>query len=460
MKTYARSIRRIWDGEDVAVAKRQRIEQKKPPVMNNSTAAPTPGTSDENMQRAIRETSVAVSSSPSRKNSAIFSGSDAHTDETVDTATPPSSPPPVPQVTPPANITRKPTFNFLKRKRDATNGTREESEPLTEVVNNSSSIRAPTTASAPTPAPAPAPHPQQEQPPRPKPQQPPERKQSHSKQAQPRPSFPSLEKKPVLTQMTLDLGAETRKTCRECGMEYVTSNPDDVAMHRMWHDKDDGGVDLGKAFQKGSAMRWAYEVPHIEGIVVVVDRKTSTPARLQVKKALDVVGRELSSVPITEEVLWSQKSLINKGAINGKGVKQSDAEERNDHRSDRYKVFLHIKDGKCVGLCLAERITEGRPVKASEQKEVNGNAAAPSSSITVHGTSRPAVVGISRIWVSKTFRRKGVATNLLDCVMNHFIYGMEIDKEEVAFSQPTESGGQLARAWFGDASGWLVYNED
>lgn len=448
MKTYARSVRRIWDGEDVPVAKRQRIEPKKAPAISSINAAPTPGTSDENMQRAIRETSVAVSSSPSRKNSAIFSGSDAHTEETADTATPPSSPPPAPQVTPPANSTRKPTFNFLKRKRDASNGTREESEPLAEVVNNSSSVRAP------------APTPQQEEPPKPKPQQPPERKQSHSKQAQPRPSFPSLEKRPNLTQMTLDLGVETRKTCRDCGMEYVTSNQDDATLHRMWHDKDDGGVDLGKAFQRGSAMRWAYEVPHIEGIVVVVDRKTSAPAKCHVKKVLEVVGKELSSVPISEDVLWSQKSLINKGAINGKGIKQSDAEERNDHRSDRYKVFLHIVEGKCVGLCLAERITEGRPVKASEQKEVNGNGAMPSSSISVENVYRPAIVGISRIWVSKTFRRKGVATNLLDCVMSHFIYGMEIDKEEVAFSQPTESGAQLARAWFGEQSGWLVYHED
>jgi hypothetical protein len=34
---------------------------------------------------------------------------------------------------------------------------------------------------------------------------------------------------------------------------------------------------------------------------------------------------------------------------------------------------------------------------------------------------------------------------------------MIVDKERVAFSQPTESGGNLARKWFGRQSGWHVY---
>ncbi|KAL9106975.1 MAG: hypothetical protein Q9227_008098 [Pyrenula ochraceoflavens] len=469
MKTYARSIRRIWDGEDVPGAKKQRIEQKKAPATTKVvSAAPTPGTSDENIQRAIRETSVAASSSPSRKNSAIFSASDAHTD---DTNTPPSSPPP-PQVTPPANNTRKPTFNFLKRKREveANGAYREESEPLVEVVNNSSTSRAASTINTTT----------QSQPHRPL--QPAERKQSHShnthhnqtapKSSHPKPTktpqtptFPSLVKKPststtnsnsastpALHQTTLSLpGAQdTRRTCKECSMSYIASNPDDAALHRMWHDKDSAGVDLGKAFSKGSAMRWAYEVPHIEGIVVVVDRKTSAPARAQVKKVLEVVGKELGSVPIDEATLWSQKDI-------GRRRKSTVGEDNENQKSDRYKVFLHIKDAKCVGLCLAERITHGRPVVKSS------SSAASQEHIELAETTKPAVVGISRIWTSVASRGQGIARNLVDCVMNNFIYGMEIEKEEVAFSQPTEAGGRLARAWFGDAEGqggWLVYGEE
>ena len=71
-----------------------------------------------------------------------------------------------------------------------------------------------------------------------------------------------------------------------------------------------------------------------------------------------------------------------------------------------------------------------------------------------------AVVGVSRIWTSKAFRRKGIANNLLDCVVNQFIYGLEIARDEVAFTQPTDAGADLAKAWFDEPTGWSVYVEE
>jgi len=144
-------------------------------------------------------------------------------------------------------------------------------------------------------------------------------------------------------------------------------------------------------------------------------------------------------------------------------VKQSEAEKRNDNKSDRYKIFLHVKNGKCVGLCLAERITKAHRVKENKKVDTGGQQLPnehKSSSISIDAETVPAVVGVSRIWTSKSSRRKGIANNLLDCVLNQFIYGMEIEKDELAFSQPTESGAELARAWYGEDSGWLVYKED
>ena len=32
------------------------------------------------------------------------------------------------------------------------------------------------------------------------------------------------------------------------------------------------------------------------------------------------------------------------------------------------------------------------------------------------------------------------------------------EKEEVAFSQPTEMGRKMAEKWWGSAAGWLVYD--
>ena len=392
MRTYSRNVRRTWDGAEFRVAKRQRLESSK--VTNEN---------DNSLERAIRATSVAVSSSPSRKNSTIFSR-ESYDDE--GTVTPPSSPPP--RVSPPPVQSRKPTFSFLKRKHDAM---QEDSEPLGEVINSSSRSSVP-----------------------PKKQQP-------------------------LRQMQLDLGGPTRKTCTDCGMEYVPANEEDATLHRMFHNMNSEGVELGKTFMK-SAMKWVYEVAHIEGSVVVVDRKISPPARKVVQRVLATVNKELSAVDVDDTVLWSQRILGDKGS--GSAIKQSESERRNDHKSDRYKVFLHVKDGRCIGLCLAERITKAHRVKR-DQRHTKGVVGRPtgmkSSSISIEEETVPAVVGVSRIWTSKACRRRGIANNLLECVVNQFIYGMEIEKDEVAFSQPTESGGQLARAWYGKESGWLVYHE-
>ena len=392
-RTYARNVRRAWDGEDVPKAKRLCVEHPK-----------ASGTKEDNLERAIRDSSATISSSPSRKNSTVFSH-ESHDDDSI---TPPSSPPP--RLSPPVVKTRKPTFSFLKRKWEAT---RQASEPLVEVINSS------TRASAPS------------------------------------------KKQQTLVQMQLDLGGETRKNCPDCRMEYVPSNEEDTTLHRMYHNMNGEGVELGKTFMK-SAMKWVYEVAHIEGSVVVVDRKISPQARKVVQKVLGVVNKELSAAEIEDAVLWSQKSLVDTDGHTDLGVRQSDAEKRNDHKSDRYKVFLHVKDGRCVGACLAERITKAHRVKPTELATDKGPETTTNhrgSSITFEDGTVPAVVGVSRIWTSKAFRRKGIANNLLDCVMNQFIYGIGIEKDEVAFSQPTESGGRLARAWYGEGSGWLVYKE-
>ncbi|KAJ9361867.1 hypothetical protein DTO280E4_3700 [Paecilomyces variotii] len=354
---------------------------------------------EHNLQYAIRESSAAIMSSPSRRNSVIFS------EETPDDdlSTPPSSPPP--QLTPPPVNIRKPTFAFLKRKRSQIKESGN-SSPLTEV--NSNSVRSSV------------------DPPRKKPRQQPS----------------------VLKQMQLDLGTEVRRTCSSCGMEYIPSNGEDAALHKKYHDMNATGVDLGKAFVKANASRWVYEAARFdEGYVVIVDRKSSPAAKNQAKKVLEVVSKELSSPEIEESVLWSQTRPPKEHEKNG-------AKEE----MDRYRVFLHMKDSRCVGMCLTERIWESRPVKGV-RGDASGSNQTNSSSVTVGEERHPAIVGISRIWTSGSSRRKGIAMDLLDCVVSNFIYGLDIPKDQIAFSQPTESGCRLAEAFFGPGEQWYVYNE-
>lgn len=494
MRTYSRNVRRAWDGVDYRPPKRQRLDN----VWNMPAAASTSTNNEnpfplldleDNLERAIRETSVAaMSSSPSRKNSTIFSA-ESHEDEVGSiTITPPSSPPPALQLTPQNIKARKPTFAFLdkskkdqknaKRKRDSAStglvnvvGTRQDSEPLSEIFNSSSRAQ----SSQPPPMSASVPQEQGRAP-----------ASVQSAHQPPRLLVP----KQNLTQTVLDFGQNlTPITCPQCQMSYTPSVAEDTQLHNMYHNRDNCGIELGKAFLK-SAMRWCYEVPNIPGSVVVVDRKIALPGRRAVQKALEIINKELGSVDIKEEELWSQR--VPEG--------ENESEPLLNKKCDRYKVFLHIVDDKCVGMCLAERITTAHHVKpkdtasgeiiplndhfrlvgpatptAFDPSEEASTAIPPkpqiptpvasptssffNSSISITEETFPAVVGVSRIWTSQAFRHKGIANNLLECVMNQFIYGMTIDRTEVAFSQPTESGAGLARSWFGENYDWSVYRE-
>lgn len=474
MRTYGRNVRRAWDGDDYRAPKRQRLENGlgtnsfatiNRPV--NESVLDLYDDEEDSLERAIRETSVAaLSSSPSRKNSTVFSTTDFTTENEASHAlTPPSSPPPELHITPPNIKIRKPAFSFLEKKKQkekekakqtqpkasshTTPGSapplREISEPLSEIHN--SSTRAASQSSQP-----------------------------------PLPPKPTLIKS--LTQSVLDFGQSLQPvTCTQCQMSYTPSVPEDTQLHQMYHNRHSQGIELGKPFLK-SAMKWCYEVPHIPGSVVVVDRKISLPGRRVVQRVLEVVNKELGSADITEAELWSQKSLEDEEA------------DESAKKVDRYKVFLHVIDGKCVGVCLAERIakayrvegavgTSTKPLieapkqQGSVQDEDGSNSiptpiSSSSPDLSVSETPEPskssadltlaieptaAVVGVSRIWTSKAFRRKGIAQNLLECVTSQFIYGLEIEREQVAFSQPTEFGVGLARGWYGENSGWCVYME-
>ncbi|KIW43385.1 uncharacterized protein PV06_04494 [Exophiala oligosperma] len=497
MRTYSRNVRRAWDGEDYRPPKRQRLEDtwNAPSFTSggyNENAIIKPIDLEDSLERAIRETSVAaLSSSPSRKNSTVFSAESHEEGPGSSTITPPSSPPPILQLTPPRIKVRK--FNFsaidkarkemkklkdAKRKREAqllapvrTEPTRHDSEPLSEIFN--SSLRAQSSQPASTDA---------------------SERQEGDQTSITRPvSRPSLPKQ-NLVQTVLDLGQPTGPTtCPQCQMSYVPTSSEDNQLHHMFHHRDSSGIELGKPFLK-SAMRWCYQVAHIPGSVVVVDRKLSLPARRTVQKVLSIVNKELGSVEIKEEDLWSQRAL------------EDEKDDDNTKKCDRYKAFLHIIEDKCVGICLAERITKAHRVLPTETAtgeimslndrhqpnfrqttgpatpaatEFNGEEAdqplgkpqiptpvasptssGPSSSISISEETHLAVVGVSRIWTSRAFRHKGIANNLLECVMSQFIYGMEIEPDQVAFSQPTESGAALARAWFGADDGWSVYREE
>ena len=258
-----------------------------------------------------------------------------------------------------------------------------------------------------------------------------------------------LAKKPRLTQMRIDLGGEVQRTCKECGMEYVPSHEEDAALHKSFHGLNIDGVELGKGFVK--------EVGALDRLddkesVVLVDGKSSAHVRKKVRKVLDVVKTDLGAVEVEDERLWGAQE--KSGSKSKTRVPASTFEEGG-------KVYLYCIGDKCVGLCLAERIQSASKVVARATDDAK-------SSLTTEPSIAPMLLGISRIWTSKSHRRRGIASVLLDNARAHYFYGIEVPRKMIAFSQPTESGSKLAERWFSrgratkhenDADRWHVYVE-
>lgn len=367
----------------------------------NETSSSQP---TDTARKVSTSSSVTVPSSPSAADRALFS-SDAPQEDDSPLSSPPSSPPRLPT---PKKSSHRPAFSFLKRKRmncDDGSG----SEPLSDITPNA-------------------------------------RKTKKLRKA--------------VTQMQIDLGGDVRKTCRLCGMEYIPSVKEDSALHSKYCAMNVGGVDLGKSFLKDDTVKRIHSeraAGNEREMVVLVDRKSATVARTRTKKVLEVVNAELSSADIMDEHLWGalepEKKIIETRKGSGDGL---------DKRGDRFKAFLYLVDDKCVGFCLAEKISSAFPVVRSRTGG-DGNevlATSKSSSISVSTAADIALLGISRIWVSKSHREQGLAIDLLDCARSNFFYGVEAPKDLVAFSQPTESGGRLAERWFGSETGWHVYRGD
>lgn len=231
-------------------------------------------------------------------------------------------------------------------------------------------------------------------------------------------------------------------------MSYHPSTPDDEALHKRFHAKSVGGVDFAlKPPPPHDSKRVVWRAPEGDAYVLGVNRTATAAEKRKAKEVLEVVDSELGAAEIA---LWrdSDEDVVGGG---GGGA-------------ERFKVYLYIQGRKCVGACLAERIERAYYVR----EDVGGaGAGAGSSSLEVESVSRPALMGVARIWTCSSHRRRGIAARLLDCARETFIYGMHLEKDMVAFSQPTESGGGLARGWFCvDGKGkevkqrWAVYVEE
>lgn len=219
-----------------------------------------------------------------------------------------------------------------------------------------------------------------------------------------------------MVQTRLALGDEFQTTCKECGMSFMPTYSLDVKLHAKFHSKSVDGRDW--SLDWGSPVKFPTHVAKVmEGYTVV---KVTPSSRVAAKKAaqdmIQLVNTELSAPP--ENPTW------NNGPA-GAGA-----------------AYLYVckKNKKAVGILVVERVSRGRPMVVSTSEIL------PSDTMAIHARF-PVVMGVSRIFTVRNYRRMGISTALLDIARYDFIFGLRSQKLQVAWSQPSASGAKLALKW-------------
>lgn len=143
---------------------------------------------------------------------------------------------------------------------------------------------------------------------------------------------------------------------------------------------------------------------------------------------------------------------------------------RNPHNAEdpnlvpAYKVFIYTVESRAVGYLVAERIKEPNWY-VSGRAAIDASGMDPGEDVMVgihshkgkqeriHTDDIDCFMGVDRIWVATDYRRQGIATKLIDAAREHFIPGLYIDKQNVAWSKTTNIGDKFALSYLGTEKG-------
>ncbi|RVE58658.1 hypothetical protein OJAV_G00196490 [Oryzias javanicus] len=229
------------------------------------------------------------------------------------------------------------------------------------------------------------------------------------------------------TQTVIDAGQKHfgPVACNVCGMLYSAANAEDESQHLLFHNQFVSAI----KYVGWKKERILAEYP--DGKIILVLPDDPKYALKKVEEIREMVDNDLGFQQVEMKCPSQTKTFL----------------------------FISI-DKKVAGCLIAEHIQEGfrvieeTPPEGSEGEKVMFERQRAWCCST---TPEPAICGISRIWVVSMMRRQGVASRMLECLRNNFIFGSYLSKDEIAFSDPTPDGKLFATNYFG-TSQFLVYN--
>jgi N-acetyltransferase len=207
--------------------------------------------------------------------------------------------------------------------------------------------------------------------------------------------------KPPLVQSRLAVGSKLQVNCSECGMSYVSASQSDVHAHRKFHSIAVEGPHWSSSLGK--------RVCGVDDSYIVrIDHSSKSPERKAAEELLNVVNIALAAP--TDYLPWKEA---------------------------RGAVYVYVANKRAVGIVAVQRETCGRWMQ-------------PSLGQLLPGRTVSLLMGVARIFVYRKYRRRHIATKLLDASASDFIYGTGVKKHQVGWIHPSASGSLLAANWAGE----------
>lgn len=241
-------------------------------------------------------------------------------------------------------------------------------------------------------------------------------------------------------------------------MQYIASSSEDRQLHDKFHKRHTEGVEVGVTFVENAPTGSGRRV--YDGVtgrtadkIVMVDCFDKKPRRRKGQEVLEIVQRDLGAVDIVEAEVWDVPK---------------------DGKEPRFGSFMYVREGKCFGFLLVERISEAfevlplklppdeparyasipdkptvkaktsalaalqarkvaaETVRAQKQALLEAAAKKP---LVLSQTRSSAALGICRIWTLPPQRGQGIAIALLDTALEWYNDHVNFMKQELGILQ-------------------------
>ena len=230
-------------------------------------------------------------------------------------------------------------------------------------------------------------------------------------------------------QLCLDFGQKSIHTihCKVCDMSYTRAQPYELKLHERYHKNYVSGVEVSSLL-KLKSMKLIKDdilINNERCFIIMISNNWNAKLNEKVEEIHKFLNTSLNAPELPIDVKSNSQTYI----------------------------FINDKN-RCLGACITS------PINFAFKVDTHNFDQNQLSSLTIDKSRRYNVkIGIHRIHVLSQYRRKGIASRILNAISGNSIYGNVLATDDLAFSQPTTDGARLALKWNKCKPDFLVFED-